>query len=207
MSSWESAPGASLPWPWLRPNYREDLPSREENEAASQELPREWERRKHPLEIRKLTSADTKLLLDFYRSLSPVVVDMFEPFTTLNEEVIRKMIEETDAGQHVGFGLIAEDGRIVGHSFVWDIREEKPFFGVGLTECVQGQGLGRKIMQVVLDEGDALGVPLVTLTVLKRNTRAKNLYDTMGFELKSDFTFREENDSYYMERTRPGQGD
>jgi predicted N-acetyltransferase YhbS len=73
------------------------------------------------------------------------------------------------------FGVVAEkDGRVVGSNF---LAEADPIRGVGpitVDPSVQGGGVGRQLMGVVLDRGqDAVGVRLVQDAF---NTRSVALY-------------------------------
>jgi len=146
---------------------------------------------------------DVSGLLRFYRTLAPAVKKLYQPFgPEFKEDAIVNHLRETDAGRNIGFGLIGPDGSIEGHAFVFieAINIVKPTFGIGLQERVHGLGMGKILAAAVLKECDQKKLPLVCLTVLKANTRAKAMYEKMGFALKGDATFKEKDDSYYMER-------
>jgi len=145
--------------------------------------------------------ADGSGLLKFYQTLAPAVKELYQPFgPEVKEGAIVNHLWETDAGRNISFGLIGPDGGIEGHSFVESIDAVKPTFGIGLQERVHGLGMGKKLAEIVLKECDKKKLPLVCLTVLKANTRARSMYEKMGFALKGESTFKEKNDSYYMER-------
>ena len=81
------------------------------------------------------------------------------------------------------FGVVAEkDGRVVGSNF---LAEADPIRGVGpitVDPSVQGGGVGRQLMEVVLDRGqDAVGVRLVQDAF---NTRSVALYASLGFDVR-----------------------
>lgn len=152
------------------------------------------------MHIRPLTAADASALLRLYHSFSDEVNWYFQPFGTVTLEVLRDHLERGDAGEHLILGVAEPDGSLWGHGFVMGIRGEKPVFGIGLHQDLIGRGWGRRLMEAVLDAADASGAPLVTLTVLKQNHRAVPLYESMGFKLCGECTFRSENDSHYMER-------
>ncbi len=60
-------------------------------------------------------------------------------------------------------------------------REDSLFLAnVEILPLFQGQGLGTKIVEDVLAEARAQGLP-VTLQVLKENPRARSLYERLGF--------------------------
>jgi ribosomal protein S18 acetylase RimI-like enzyme len=153
--------------------------------------------------IRDLEPLDTQRLLAFYGSLSEEVHRRFRPFDPPSEPTLRTHLDETAEGKHIALGLVDRDGTVWGHGFVLFLHEPKPVFGIGLHQDIHGRGWGQRLMQFTLDEADAKRIPLVTLTVLKDNTRAQALYEKMGFGIKGDATFRTPNDSYCMERERP----
>ncbi len=80
------------------------------------------------------------------------------------------------------FSVVAEaDGRVVGSNF---LDERSPIFAVGpvtVAPDVHAGGIGRSLMQAVLDrsaEREALGVRLVQVAY---NTRSMSLYTKLGF--------------------------
>ncbi len=152
------------------------------------------------MQVRRLSPTDTGRLLAFYQALSDTVTFFYEPFGELNEDVIGRHLAGAEASKHISLGLWRQDGTVLGHAFVFDVEGNKPVFGIGLNESVQGRGWGRRMTAAALAEGDARGVPLVTLTVLKANHRAIKLYEKSGFVIKGEDSFRAAHDSHYMER-------
>jgi ribosomal protein S18 acetylase RimI-like enzyme len=67
---------------------------------------------------------------------------------------------------------------------------------IQIAPAFQGRGLGRRLLESVLDQADAQGIP-VTLSVLKGNP-ARRLYESLGF------TPIEENELEYEMRYEPG---
>ena len=81
------------------------------------------------------------------------------------------------------FGVVAEaDGRVVGSNF---LDERDPISGVGpvtIDPDAQGRGIGRALMEAVLDRGrDTAGIRLLQDTF---NTGSLALYASLGFEVK-----------------------
>ena len=152
------------------------------------------------MRIRKLGGTDAESLRAFYASLSQAVTVMFQPFAEVTKAAMRDHLAEADTGRHLSFGIVADDGTVMGHGFILHINSDKPVFGIGLHQSIHGRGWGHKLMRSVLSEADDGKRSPVTLTVLKVNRRARALYEKMGFVLRGEATFRENNDSYYMER-------
>lgn len=151
------------------------------------------------MDCRALSLRDATRLLSFYTSLSPAVTDTYQPFRDPDLEAMHHHLEGVEKGDHISFCL-EDDGEIVGHSFVINIRQKDPVFGIGVKERYHGRGLGRRLMSWVLAEASLEGIEHVTLTVLKYNSRALSLYRSFGFRVISDHTFRDKDDSFFMVR-------
>lgn len=87
-------------------------------------------------------------------------------------------------------GFAAEiDGQLVGSNF---LTEYDPVRGVGpitVDPSVQASGIGRKLMQAVIDQGrDAIGIRLVQAAF---NTRSMSLYASLGFDVKEPLAHME----------------
>ena len=151
------------------------------------------------IEIQELKFGDSAALYGFYEELSPEVHALYRPFGEVTLEKIETHLRETDAGQHISWGLW--DGeRIVGHCFVMRLADPHPIFGIGLDSRYHGRGYGAGIASAIINRCDTLDIETITLTVLKHNRRAFNMYKKLGFIVHGDQTFRDENDSYFMIR-------
>jgi GNAT superfamily N-acetyltransferase len=87
---------------------------------------------------------------------------------------------------HPGFyGVVAErDGRIIGSNF---LDERAAVVGVGpisVDPAVQNQGVGRRLMQAVIDRAASRGVPSVRLCQSTFHRRSLCLYTTLGFRTR-----------------------
>jgi GNAT superfamily N-acetyltransferase len=88
--------------------------------------------------------------------------------------------------EHPGFyGVVAErDGTIVGSNF---LDERSTIVGVGpisVDPAVQNQGVGRRLMQDVIDRAASRHVPGVRLCQAAFHRRSLCLYTTMGFRTR-----------------------
>lgn len=87
---------------------------------------------------------------------------------------------------HPGFyGVVAElDGRIVGSNF---LDERSAIAGVGpitVDPNVQDGGVGRRLMQAVLDRAEARGFGGVRLVQAAYHSRSLSLYTKLGFQVR-----------------------
>ncbi len=88
--------------------------------------------------------------------------------------------------EHPGFfGVVAErDGRIIGSNF---IDERSTIAGVGpitVNPTEQNQGVGRRLMQAVMDRAASRGTPGVRLCQAAFHRRSLCLYTTLGFRTR-----------------------
>jgi GNAT superfamily N-acetyltransferase len=83
------------------------------------------------------------------------------------------------------FGAVAEDdGRIVGSNF---LDERSAIFGVGpitVDPRIQNKGVGRRLMQAVLDRTAERGAPGVRLLQAGYHSRSLSLYAGLGFDVR-----------------------
>ena len=82
-------------------------------------------------------------------------------------------------------GVVAEeDGRILGGNF---LDERSAIFGVGpitVDPKIQNRGVGRRLMQAVLERADARGAPGVRLLQAGYHLRSLSLYAGLGFDVR-----------------------
>ena len=78
--------------------------------------------------------------------------------------------------------LIAEaGGEVIGYAGAWLILDESHITNVAIREDMRGLGLGRKLMQELLQYLSNLGAAYATLEVRVSNERAQRLYQSLGF--------------------------
>lgn len=88
--------------------------------------------------------------------------------------------------------LVAEvDGQVVGACWVrttdeyGHIDDETPSFSISLLEPYRGRGIGRSLLQQMLDELREAGYARASLSVQKQNP-ALHLYERLGFRIVGD---------------------
>jgi len=78
--------------------------------------------------------------------------------------------------------LIAEvDGEPRGYAFVWIVADELHVVNIAVHPAQRRRGLGRLLMEEILEKGQSMGSKLVTLEVRMGNEAARALYSEMGF--------------------------
>lgn len=154
--------------------------------------------------VRHVTRADADALLAFYWSLSEETKRLFLPPGPVTKESIEAHLDEVDVGSCLSL-VLEHDGVIMGHAFIMGTRSASPMVAIGLRDEIIGLGYGSRMLQRLLELADASGIPVTFLSVVKSNRRAIALYRRFGFVQKGLATFRQPNDSWYMERRRPAR--
>jgi RimJ/RimL family protein N-acetyltransferase len=115
---------------------------------------------------------------------------LVEPQELRSVEVQRKLIEEHDPNV-VGWFVAEVDGQIVGQI---DARRKglarvrhTAELGIGLLPDWRGQGIGERLMRRIEEWAREVGVEKLQLGVFASNTRAKRLYEKLGYEQEGYF--------------------
>ena len=140
------------------------------------------------IEIRDLTEED----LDDVCRIEEASFSM-----TLKKEHFRDLVYNDDAV----YLVILLDGKIVGCAGYTDAVGEGYINNVVISEDVRGRGLGRKLMEAVIESGHARGINDFTLEVRVSNDPAVNLYKSLGFEsagVRKNFYEKPTEDAYVM---------
>lgn len=94
-----------------------------------------------------------------------------------SENTFRKEIANRDAEYFV----IKDGNVIVGFAGYWKVIDEAHITTIAVEPDRQGAGLGRKLMESLLDHARQAGIACVTLEVRAGNQRAIALYEKLGF--------------------------
>lgn len=144
--------------------------------------------------IRTARLADAEGLVALDRVLASAGAGMViapEQVRTVDAE--RARLDELERGAEAGqasCAIVAElEGRIVGSA---DLRQLSParcrhvaVVSVGVHPDVQRRGLGRALMQHLLDHARRRGLHRIELYVRADNTKAHALYESLGFRHES----------------------
>jgi GNAT superfamily N-acetyltransferase len=82
-----------------------------------------------------------------------------------------------------GFTAI-DDGRVVGSNFIWFMDAVAGVGPITIDLSAQAKGIGRRLMQAVLDEAKSRGVGQVRLVQDSFNLRSLSLYASLGFNVR-----------------------
>ncbi len=79
------------------------------------------------------------------------------------------------------WGFSIDNGEIIGFAIIQKVVDEAHLLNICVKKPYQGQGVGRKILDHVLNHANEHNFSLVILEVRRSNKRAQNLYLSMGF--------------------------
>jgi putative acetyltransferase len=116
--------------------------------------------------------------------LLPSIIDNTLALPSGRIEETRRRFESAGPNDHAFVALV--DEQVVGQAglHVGDSkRRHTASIGMMVHDRFQGQGIGRKLLEALLDIADNyLGLTRVELEVLPDNVRAIRLYERLGFE-------------------------
>jgi RimJ/RimL family protein N-acetyltransferase len=105
--------------------------------------------------------------------------------------------------QKLPFIVAADGAAVVGWCDVVPVPQ--PIFahvgtlGMGLLPAYRGQGLGTRLMALAIEASRASGLERVELAVFADNTRARRLYEKMGFAVEGTRPRRARMDGCYRD--------
>jgi RimJ/RimL family protein N-acetyltransferase len=148
-----------------------------------------------PALLRPLTPDDADLLFQCFEGYGEFARRCFRPHE-FDRPIAEKICREVDADAlSVRFlALVDTPGgpRGVGYFFLYCLDQPVPQFGLGVVDAFRGQGLGRGIMEHLLELCRSMGLKRVGLTVMEFNPAARRLYESCGFRYTGKVEWREE---------------
>lgn len=86
---------------------------------------------------------------------------------------------------------VDDDGRLVGAILAGHDGRRGHISHTAVSPDVQGQGIGRSLVEAVLEAFSALGISKVTLVVFERNRNGNAFWEKMGFGVREDLVYRD----------------
>ncbi len=160
------------------------------------------------LTVRPATEDDAEAFAKVFSDRSASNGTLQHPYTS--PEVWRTRLAGNVGTRQVMLVALV-NGRVVGNAGVHAISDNPRqkhvcSLGISIAHAYQGRGVGRTLMNACLDFADRwANYSRVTLTVHADNTRAVQLYESLGFQHEGrlrDFSFREGGyvDALFMAR-------
>ncbi len=133
---------------------------------------------------RRLQEGDREKLQQFDRDLSDETRFLFPPHA-YDDETVDAYIRRNARGDDIIY--VAEyEGKIVAYFFLWYASRPTCLLGIGIADAFQGVGLGRQLMEILIESGREAGCEAIELTTAPENARAFALYQQCGFESLGD---------------------
>lgn len=98
--------------------------------------------------------------------------------TPWKEETFRGLLRRSDTDM-VG---AESEGRLVGYAITWTVTDQAELGNVAVAPEARGAGIGRALVEAVVDRIRRRGAKECFLEVRESNATAQALYRSMGFE-------------------------
>jgi len=131
--------------------------------------------------IRKLKKADTEKFYEFFTALSERTKYFFHPHP-FDRETAEKLCNERDKNT-VRFVVIIDE-KIAGYGFLWNLNNDFPSLGICIRDDFQGKGIGKGLVEYLINFAKKKDKKGLVLTVYKDNENAISLYQKYGFEIE-----------------------
>jgi [ribosomal protein S18]-alanine N-acetyltransferase len=79
--------------------------------------------------------------------------------------------------------VMRDDSAIVGYVCLWEIADELHITNIAVDPSLRRRGIGRALLQGVIDDARVRGLRVVALEVRPSNTEARTLYESFGFRI------------------------
>lgn len=150
------------------------------------------------LRVRRLTGCDGAALQAFNEALSPESRRRFLPHA-YDDDTVARVLARSEHGDDYLLGVF-DDERVVGYFFLWRVHARVPLLGIGILDAFQHCGLGRQMMQLLIDHAVAEGCEGIELTTMRDNHNAFTLYQKCGFRYLGDVDNRTGDGTIVVER-------
>ncbi len=86
--------------------------------------------------------------------------------------------------KHAHYLVLIDEEKIIGYGGFWKILDEGHFTNLAIHPSRRGEGLGKRLIQSMLEKARSLEIAKVTLEVRTSNTVALKAYETFGFYIE-----------------------
>lgn len=101
-----------------------------------------------------------------------------------------------------------KENQIVGYVGVWIMYEQSQITTIGVDKRYQRQGIGKALMQAMIDFAISQNCEVMSLEVRVSNHKAISLYESLGFErqaIRKDYYQDNHEDAYLMTKRLEGE--
>lgn len=142
------------------------------------------------IRIRKCTPSDQEFILSLVTRFSEFNLPEWRTTTEINRTNYLALMQALDNPEDASTILIAEDENGVQAGFI-HLQTQTDYFNgekhgyisdLAVSQAFEGQGVGRMLLDTAESWTLEQGYRLLTLYVFADNTRAKGLYEKIGFQ-------------------------
>ena len=128
------------------------------------------------MQIIVINDSNRNLVQDFLSNAGTSLTS-FRYFNTrslqsLDNHLLTCVLQD-DNGKYIGYGHLDKEDNTI-------------WLGIAIAEEQTGKGLGKKVMQFLLQEASRKNIKTIQLSVDKANLSARQLYERMGFLLNKE---------------------
>ena len=128
--------------------------------------------------LREMRAGDEPLIEDFFNSLDSHSTALFNR-RNYNKRGVLRFCANPDPRRR--YWMAELDGKMAGYVFFLDFHTSIPELGVAVRSDLQGNGLGRHLVEFAINTAAECGKGGIQLTTHVANLRAQTLYEALGF--------------------------
>ena len=143
--------------------------------------------------IRRVRASDAPLFETYFAGLSEQSRDYMHGWSgsrACTLEHAQALAAKAASGDHVAVAVLAPGPggeRMVGYCWIDGLAgDDVPMLGIGIADDYHEVGLGKLMLRLMLAEAGRRGFEQVRLGVWEDNSRARHVYQTVGFRLDPD---------------------
>ncbi len=129
--------------------------------------------------IRPFEMKDKKIIQDFYDNMGEESASFFN-VNHGNEK--RTMGYFDGSTKNTDFFIAEFNGKAAGLMFVWDKEKAVPWFGIAVSDDMQGKGIGTGMINYLKNYLYSTECGGILLRTAQTNFKAQGLYEKCGFE-------------------------
>jgi ribosomal protein S18 acetylase RimI-like enzyme len=131
------------------------------------------------LAARRLTRADAVALQVFSAALGAESRRKFTPHL-YDDATLERFLTRSENGADYTLGAF-DGARLAAYFFLWNFQNPVPLLGIGMRDDYQHRGLGKLLMEHLIETARETGRDGVELTTMLDNHNAFALYEKCGF--------------------------
>ncbi len=136
---------------------------------------------------RRFRRSDGEALYEFFtQGLSPESQRLYS-LQPLDWTLVNTVVSEADAPDVMRL-IALKEHRIVGYAYWREqiFKPRMPILSIAIADACQGLGLGKAMMELLIDAAKLKKMDGIELHVFKHNSRAIALYRKLGFQIVGD---------------------